>query len=71
MVVLNLSLLFVGCVGRSPVPTLEEQTVIIDDSLLHSIGVLPLHTYYKYELSKWIAFVLIVSIIGEYHFKYY
>lgn len=40
-----------GCaVGGSPVPSLEEQIVNIDNSLLDSIGVLPLHTYYQYEL---------------------
>ena len=40
-----------GCtVGGSPVPSFDEQIASIDDSLLNSIGVLPLHTYYQYEL---------------------
>ena len=40
-----------GCaISGSPVPTLEEQVANIDDSLLDLIGVLPLHTYYTYEL---------------------
>jgi len=40
-----------GCaVGGTPVPSIEEQMVNVSDSLLDSIGVLPLHTYYQYEL---------------------
>ena len=51
MVLIGICFLCNSCaVGRSPVPSLEEQIAIIDDSLLNSIGVLPLHTYYKYEL---------------------
>lgn len=40
-----------GCaVGGNPVPSFEEQIANVSNSLLDSIGVLPLHTYYQYEL---------------------
>lgn len=48
---ISICLICSGCaVGGSLVPSFEEQIVNIDNSLLDSIGVLPLHTYYKYEL---------------------